>query len=435
MKKELLVTALAGLISVSGCAKKPATEDAETVKESASAEAPQASSKCEQAADAEISAEDWTKANNDFGFNMLRKTSGSAVVSPYSAERALGMIHDGACGDTGAEMRAALSLPNAKNLSASGAEIEKSMLIKPEEGEEADPGAPVIHIDNRVWADASLTLKDPYVSEVKANYTATPTNVSFSGDPEAARKLINDDIAKSTEQKIQDLIPSGAINSLTRLVLTNAVYFKGSWKDNFNADNTKKEKFAAVDGEQEVDMMHHKRSHRVYQDDAMTAFEMRFNGNYSLIVMLPKVEDNAKGAEALAAVEKTLTADKLAKILDEAQPTQVNLSMPKFRIETSAPLTEMLKSLGMNKAFSTDADFSRMSNTELFVSSVLQKAYIDINENGAEAAAATAGIMMMRAAMPIPAEPLTITVDHPFDYVLIETSHNTAIFVGRVEKI
>ena len=374
----------------------------------------------------------WIEANNEFGLKMLRNIDmkKSVVISPFSAERALGMALDGASGATASELKSALSLPDAANISAAGAQVEK-IVVKND-----NPEVFSIHVDNRVWINNSLQLLDTYAAGARANYMAEPARVDFAGDPEGARKAINDDVAKSTENKILDLLKPGVITPLTRSVLTSAIYFKAPWRYTFGKDDTAKETFYAPGGEVQVDMMRHGKAHPYMHNDELTALELDFAGNYSLLIAMPNLQDNARGIEALAAMEKNMTGAKFVemhKAMRNESRRDMRLTMPKFRIEYGDSLKAMLSSFGVSLAFDDErADFSRMTSTEkLYISEVVQKAYIDVNEDGAEAAAATAVVMATRAMLIRENEPIVVKVDHPFMYALVENSTGTAIFMGR----
>lgn len=375
----------------------------------------------------EATVEQWADANNAFGFKLLSKTTGNVVLSPYSAMRALGMVYDGACGDTASGMRKAMSLPEAVNLSQIGAEIEKNMIVK-------DVEELTVNIDNRIWCEQSYALRDAYVADVKSHYGSAPESVDFVHNAEQVRLKINDLIAAATNDKIQNLLMPGTIDAMTRLVLTNAVYFKGQWSDTFKPEATHKADFRQKSGSIEVDMMRQTESYAIYTDEKVTAFDMDFNGPFAMMVLMPNVEDNADVEAALTSLESQMTSAKLREIREGYHLESVSLSMPKFKQESTLPLTKWLADLGMGKAMSPDADFSRMTGSlDLTISSVLQKAYIAIDENGAEAAAATAVVMRLKSARR-PATPIEITVDHPFLYVLIERTTGTALFMGRVLK-
>ncbi len=408
------------------CSKNQSSESAAAVVESAPVVE---SAVCNVSSDAVIEPSDWVDANNAFGLKMLAMANGNTVVSPFSAERALGMVYEGACNDTASEMRTALSLPDGANLSELGHEVEEAIAGN-------IGGEVAIHIDNRVWLEKTLTLQSDYVSNVEKNYGAKPQLVDFVGDSQNVRQRINDDIAKSTQNKILDLLAPGSINSLTRLVLTNAVYFKAPWKDNFNARATKQEAFKTADGEIMTDMMIHTKGHRVYQGEDYVSVLLDFKqGDFSMMIVLPNVADGENVGDALKKLEGSMSAEKIRIMHEMSDFMDVRLKMPKFKIETTAPMTDWLRSMGMVKAFDRSAEFSRMTGrNDLQVSSVIQKAYIAVDEDGAEAAAATAAIMMMKTAMPPRRDLIEVTVDHPFMFVLMDEVTGSALFMGRVVK-
>lgn len=452
MKKALISSLVVCLAACFGCSKKQSSEDVESPVEQNDVNVEQSDENAgevltapvqDPVPDLEITSLQWAEASNELGFNMLRKTTGNVVLSPYSAERAIGMVLDGANGVTADEIRTALCMPNANNLSKAGLEVEKNMVVVPDNNNDAQdenarfhaPEFPTVHIDNRIWVEKTYEMLTAYTDKIEAGYRAKPVALDFIHDFETARTTINDDVAKSTNDKITNLLPKGAIDTLTRIVLTNAVYFKGAWHENFNENSTDKAKFHAAGGDVDVDMMHHTKTHAVYQDDAVTVFEMAFVGDYSLYVILPNLAENADPASALENVEATLNAAELRKYMEGARVTTVKLSMPKFRIEYSDSLKKMLTQLGMEKAFSKQADLSGISgDRDLMVSDIIQKAYIDVNERGAEAAAATAVVMRTKAMIHRPEDPVEITVDHPFVYALVEKMNETALFVGRVSQ-
>lgn len=444
MKKTFWVAGLIMAMGLCACSKKPASEEVESATNQApaaeanaadaakadeAAKAEEAKKEaCKVATDVAIDEAAWADANNGFGFAMLKASKGSSVVSPYSVERAVGMVLEGACGTTATEIRTAMSLPEAANLSDAGGKVEKSMLAEFAEGV-------TVNIDNRVWVDAEYKLLDDYMARVKAAYRAEPTTLDFVKASDDALKTINDAVAKATNDKIQNILPAGSVNNMTRLVLTNAIYFKAPWQHNFNASATQKADFKTADGVVQVDMMRHKKEHRVYDAETYTALDMAFAGSsYSMMIVLPKLAEGANVDEALTAVENSFTAASFREMREKMTHATVELEMPKFRVEAGTPLKSMLSDLGMKAAFSNDADFSGISGKDdLYIAEVYHKAFIDVDENGAEAAAATAIPMMMKA-MHRPAEAIKLTVDHPFMFAIMENNSGAALFVGRVNK-
>lgn len=443
MKKTLLI-ALALTACTFGCSKKQDEVQAptqETLAHAPETDATDSKDDMTQNAEcqmpefqADIDAQQWADANNDFGFKMLAHVAEAGegkghVVSPYSAERAIGMVLDGACGSTLTQIYHALQLPLAKNVSAAGAQVDKYF------SEEFGPNV-TIDIDNKVWVEKNITLLEDYTTSLKANYDIEVRNVDFKGDPEGARQAINDDIYKATHEKISDLLQKGMISPLTKAVLTNAIYFKAPWAENFPAEATDKADFFAANGAIKVDMMHHNKRHRVFVDDKITAVDLAFaESPFSLVILMPTAGEQPQ-PDALKTLQQNMDAKAFRELAQKMQSKDTVLSLPKFKIETSIPLNSLLKSLGMTEAFSDDADFSRMTGKEdLFISDVIQKAFIDVNENGTEAAAATAAIMYMKAMMrPDPEPPVTVTIDHPFMYALVENQSGAILFLGDVQN-
>lgn len=427
MRKALVLAGILTAIGVSGCSQAqsaPESANEENSNVSATRSAVVEKAVCKAETSVAIDPLAWADANNDFGFAMLKNSEKSTVVSPYSVERALGMVLDGACGETAEQMRTALSLPEANNLSAAGAMIENDML--------SDAEKIAINIDNRVWLAQNYTLTADYASSTASNYRVAPQTLDFVGNPDGSRETINADVAKSTSDRIQNILPAGSISPNTKVVLTNAIYFKAPWTDAFDPKATDKQDFKGFAGTTQIDMMHHAKKHMVYINDALTAFDMSFkNANYAFMVILP----NEVTPEALSAMEAGLSAKSLREMRGEMEEATVRLDMPKFRVEAGMQLKQLMKSLGMELAFTHAADFSAISGEpDIYIDDIYHKAFIEVAEEGAEAAAATAVVMKTRAMRPV-ARDLTITVDHPFVYAIIEKKSGTALFIGRVTDL
>ena len=395
-----------------------------------------------------ITAQEWAKANNAFGLKFLRKTKGNAVFSPYSIERALGMTLDGACGTTATEMLAALEMPNARRLSLTGRDVDDAM-----KSVNADT---MLEIDNTLWPDKSLTLPKDFLARISASYRNKTVALDYAADPEKARVTINDDIAKTTHDRIKDLIPSGNITSATQLILTNAVYFKSKWEKSFDKKSTKTEKFYNADKPIETTIMHQTGyDSRVCIANDYAIYDLPFGsskddddkGAYVMRIVLPTIDDThpmEKRIELLENVEKQLPGDIVSNCHYEFFDN-VYVAIPKFKLAPpSFSIKEKLKSMGMKKAFSDDAEFYAMPNktpnpsdptSYLMISDVLHNAFIEIDENGGEAAAATA-VIMNRSRMATPkTNDYYFKVVHPFIYMIIEKSTGAAIFMGRVTDL
>ena len=441
MKKVIVWASMMLALSAAGCSKNQGTPSPEAATaEGKSGNAPDAAladalSACVRVdGNQTMTAQQWADANNAFGFALLAKLSENekspaTVLSPYSIERAVGMVYEGACGSTAAGMRKALSMPEATNISMAGAEIEKAMLGN-------IPNELTLAIDNRVWVEQSFALVDDFVKRVQDAYQAAPVSIDFKGDPEGSRTTINQDVAASTKDRITDILPPGAISIVTRLVLTNAVYFKAPWKDAFSPEKTTDEEFKGATANNKIRMMHHIKKHNAFINDAFVAFDMDFMAdNYAFMVVLPTVAEGQSAADALQSVEAGLSAEKLREIREQMDSAKLNLSMPRFKLEAGAMLKPLLSALGMNLAFSDDADFRGINGgKDLRISDVYHKAFIEVTEEGAEAAAATAVAVNTRMMRP-PERTFDVVVDHPFAFAIIEKSSGAALFIGHVRDL
>ncbi|MBQ1266410.1 MAG: serpin family protein [Proteobacteria bacterium] len=395
-----------------------------------------------------ITAQEWAKANNAFGLKFLRETTGNTVFSPYSIERALGMTLDGACGTTASEMLAALEMPNAKRLSLAGRDVDDAM--------KSVNKNTMLEIDNALWPDKSLTLPKDFLARISTGYRNKTVVLDYRANPEKARVTINDDIAKTTHDKITDLIPPGSISNNTRLVLTNAVYFKSKWKHPFDKNDTQTEKFYNSTKQIKTKIMHQTgeesrvclaKDYAIYDLPFKSSAEKGKKGAYVMRIVLPTINKSHPMNERmtlLESVEKQLSGDIVSNCHYEAFD-HVYVAMPKFKLTPDAIfIAKILQSMGMRKAYSEDAEFYAMPNktpqpsdpsSYLKIDDVLHKAFIEIDEKGAEAAAATAVSMGPKAAAIKEYKDYYFTADHPFIYMIIEQSTGAAIFMGRVTDL
>ena len=394
----------------------------------------------------QISAASWAKANNAFGFKLLRRTEGNTVFSPYSIERAIGMTLEGACGTTAEEMLNALEMPNAKRLGMSGMEVEKALT--------SINSNTILEIDNTIWLDNSYTLPNNYISRINAAYHNKAKTLNFVSDPESARMTINQDISKTTHNRINDLLPLGSISGETRIVLTNAVYFKSKWSDPFSKGATKPEVFYNSTGSVEIETMHKT------EDDSSVCLandyavhEFSFNssnnsnqGSYYLRIILPTIDEShpmENRMQYLAKVEQQLSPDSFIKDC-HYEPFEVHVALPKFKLEPDTiSITNHLWEFGMRMAFSDKAEFYEMINQthqpndksdQVMISDIYHKAFIQIDEDGAEAAAATAVADQVEY-MPEAKPKYEFKVDHPFLFQIVESSTGAILFMGRVTDL
>jgi serpin B len=289
-----------------------------------------------------------------------------------------------------------------------------------------------------LWAEKTYAFLPGYVSTAETYYDAPVTNLDFITSPEDSRITINDWVEDRTEQKIQDLLPPGSIDASTRLVITNAVYFKGTWVKQFDAGETHEADFVITPGvpsmatTTRVPMMQRTDPDAEFgyaETDLFQALQMPYahesGKQLSMLVLLPK-------DTTLAAVEESLDSLDLSSLRDSFSTGRVDVYFPKFRLETTYSLTGTLADMGMPTAFTDAADFSGMDGTsDLSISDVVHKAFVDVNEEGTEAAAAT-GVIIGATGF-LPADPIPVfRADHPFLFLIVDDETGTILFMGRV---
>ena len=359
-------------------------------------------------------------------YDRLSQKEGNLFFSPASIYTALAMTYPGAGGETAAQMVRTLELPS----SVAEANAGFSALLKRlnQANSYRDQPAYELFIANALWGQKGYPFKPEYVNLLAASYDAGLKKVDFSRS-EAARKAINDWVAEKTRDKIRDIVPRGVINSLTRLVLANAIYFKSSWMDSFNENATKDEPFHLSKKDSvEVPMMH-KQDHLDYMDNEdLQLIELPYIWNdISMLLLLPREVDS------LAALEKKLSAEKLKMWQASLSSHKVDLSLPKFTFSSEFQLAKILEEMGMTDAFNpAKADFSGIESAKeiLFISDVLHKAFVAVDEKGTEAAAAT--VITAAGAMPQPEEPKVFRADHPFLFLIRHNPTGSILFLGRV---
>jgi serpin B len=376
-------------------------------------------------------ATDWSKlvtGNTQFGMELygeLKADAGNLFLSPFSISTALGMAAAGARGKTLDEMEKVLHLP-PEAPAAFGA-VLKSL------NDEPDPKKRgfTLTTANALWAQQGYPWKPEYKKLAATDYGAGLFDVDFKGNAEAARGTINSWVEKETRDKIKDLLPAGSITAMTRLVLTNAIYFKGDWQDPFKKEATKDLPFTTADGKKtDAPLMTRVGRYLYGETDAFQVLDLPYAGKrISMTVILPRKPDG------LPAVEKELTAAKLAETIKGLHPEQeVHVHLPRFKVEKDFLLNKPLKALGMKAAFD-GADFSGMhtGGEQLDISAVLHKAFVDVNEEGTEAAAAT-GVVVKTLSLPAPPKPVYFKADHPFLFLIRDHKTGSILFLGRLEN-
>jgi serine protease inhibitor len=350
-------------------------------------------------------------ANNRFAFDIYNELGqGNVFFSPYSISSALAMTYEGAAGKTADEMKAVFYFPDGlrENFPAVYNKINKK-----NDAYESRTG-------NALWVQQDFYLKEDYRKVVESYYGGKAANVDFVKETERTRQTINSFIEEQTNNRIKDLIPQGMLDPMTRLVLTNAIYFKGKWVWEFKKSETRQEDFFSPSGTVKVDMMHlnpEKAMLSYAENDEVQILKLPYKGEeLSMLIILPKKEVD-------------FTMENFERWKGEMSETKLSaVYLPKFEFDTKYFMKGTLAKLGMPTAFSGGADFSKMANEPLHISEVIHQAFVKVDEEGTEAAAATAVVMRLTSAGPM----TVFRADRPFVFI-IQDSLGTILFMGRVE--
>jgi len=361
-------------------------------------------------------------------YQQLASQAGNLFYSPYSISQALAMVYGGARGQTELQMAKGMhfNLPQERlhpNFNALDQELAKYTNAGKDQGQGFQ-----LNIANATWGQSGFPFLSSYLDLLARNYGAGLQTVDFANNSEGARQDINNWVANQTQDKIKDIVPQGAIDTLTRMVLANAIYFKASWMMPFQKSATQNAPFTTLDGSQvTVPMMSLEKNKLSYQKgDGYQAVALPYvDGNVAMLLLVPDVGKFSQ-------FEASLDAARLQSILDSLQSTDVILKMPRFTVESSFSLGDTLAKMGMPDAFNaSQADFSGMDGQrDLYVSSVIHKAYASVDESGTEAAAATVAIVGLTAIMP--GEPVSLTIDRSFIFVIYDQPTQSILFAGRI---
>lgn len=365
------------------------------------------------------------EGNTEFAVRLYLELSGeegNLFFSPYSLSTAMAMVYGGADGETEAQMAQAMFFgPNsAVYHNAYGALIERL-------NKQGQKGDYRLLIANALWAQEDYRFLDSYLELVRENYNAQAERVNYLTAPQKATETINAWVEDKTEGKITDLIAPGALSAQTRLVLTNAIYFKGSWAEQFDKELTHEAPFyISRQDTVQAPLMHRRDEYRYGQYEGVQVLEMPYKGDdLSMVVLLPE------GREPLP-LEQKLLPETLAAWMKGLRKQEVDVYLPKFTMTSKFELSKALAAMGMPLAFTQRADFSGMTGgKDLFLSQVVHKAYVDVNEEGTEAAAAT-GVEMRVTALPM--QPPVFRADRPFLFVIKDNGTGAILFMGRVVK-
>lgn len=365
--------------------------------------------------------------NTDFAFDLYGKLKDSKpkenlFFSPYSISTALAMTYAGARGDTEKQMVKALNftLPGESLHNAFG--TLQNQLIQEDKSRSYE-----LLTANALWGQKGKPILKEFLDLNKNYYGADFRLLDFRNETEKSRQIINSWIEDKTKEKIEELIPQGGIDQLTVLVLTNAIYFKGEWQIKFEEKDTEQADFLVSDRDNiKVNMMHAKEDFKYYEDEKLQTVELPYKSDeLSMVVILPRV---IKGIEE---IEDELTTEYLGGLLSEMKAMKIDMYLPKFRITWgSFSLNDTLIALGMPDAFDEmKADFSGMNGTGgIWIDNVFHKAFIEVNEEGAEATSAT-GVVMTRSnhfGTPV------FRADHPFIFIIKDNHSGSILFMGRL---
>lgn len=365
------------------------------------------------------------EGNNMFAlelYEQLKGEDGNLFFSPYSISTALAMTYAGARGNTEVQMADVLHFDlEQERLHGGFSELMRSINAVGEKGQCQ------LITANALWGQKGYSFLEGFINLVKVSYGAALSELDFVSATEAARETINKWVEEKTRDKIKDLIKPGVLSELTRLVLTNAIYFKGKWESRFEEEVTRDAPFKLIAGEEvDVPMMNQTADFKYTEDETVQILEMPYIGKeLSMVVFLPKEADGIKG------LEEVFTIGNIERWLSGLRQQEVVVSFPRFKTTSQFSLGEVLHAMGMTDAFSGSADFSGMTGEkDLFISAVIHKAFVDVNEEGTEAAAATAVVMKLTAVLP--EQRKFFGADHPFIFIICDNRSDSILFCGRV---
>lgn len=367
--------------------------------------------------------------NSEFAFDLyqaLKGEKGNLFYSPYSISLALAMTYAGARNQTEHQMANTLHfILTQERLHPAFNGLDQQLASRGEGAKGKDEKGFRLNIVNAIWGQNDYKFLSGFLDVLAENYGAGLRLLDFVNSPEESRVTINDWVSDQTEGKIKDLIPQGVIDELTRLILTNAIYFNAAWLNPFSKDMTHDGTFHLLEGSDvTVPMMTQTNSFNYTKGERYQAVELLYDGGeLSMVVLLP----NSGQFENF---QDSLNAGLVDQIMSDLKYRQVNLTMPKFKFESEVGLADTLAAMGMPVAFSDEADFSGMTgNLELQITDVLHKAFVSVDEAGTEAAAATAVVVGITSA---PEQPVQVSVDRPFIFLIRDIETGTILFVGRI---
>lgn len=371
-------------------------------------------------------------ASTKFAFQLFRdlsasKNGGNVFLSPASVNLALAMTYLGAKNETAKQMSEVLKFGdvNPDLLHDLFSELRQSL---------TSDGNCTLNIANKLYPQQDYTILPEFIEAARKHYDATAENVNFAGDGEGARKTINEWVESKTNKKIKELLPDGSIDPLTRLILVNAVYFKGDWNEKFDPANTQEADFRLAEGGSvKVPLMHLQKKKFDYgisrELNDVKALRLPYaGGKLNFVVLLPEHPEGINDLEKNLTVDHIINYERSFCLMPNKE---VMVYLPRFKLEDSFDLGDTLSKQGMRDLFSTGADLSGIDGTRnLFVSKVIHKSFIEVNEEGSEAAAAT-GVMMMVKGLP---RVYNFRADHPFLFFIQDKETGAIVFMGKYSQ-
>lgn len=364
--------------------------------------------------------------NNHFAFDLLHQLpleDKNAVFSPFSISAALAMTYAGARELTAQQMVNTLYFDPDQEAFHQDYQQYLELLNKMAEEDVQ------LNAANSLWAQKNHHFLPEFFATLETRYKANVQQVNYAGDREAIRHQINQWVYEQTRKKIEDLIPPMVLTPDTRMVLVNAIHFYGPWLKEFDKEQTRPLPFHAISGEKiSTDFMFREDTFSYYEDDELQAIALPYSGeDFSMVIMLPSIE------KGLQTFEQSLTAEKFSGIINQMEQKKAEAYIPRFEATTKIKLEEVLSAMGMPGAFSNKADFSGMTGEkDLKIDQVIHQAVIEVQEEGTEAAAATAVVMIVKTAIGMDDEKIVFRADRPFLFAIKDNTYNSILFMGRV---
>lgn len=365
---------------------------------------------------------------NKFGFELygkLQSSDGDLAISPASVSTAFGLAYAGATGRTASDIAKTLHYPAIGDFHSTFGSLLRTM--------DLHQNGRTLSVNNALWLQEGMAINPAYQQLVERNYSAGIQRADYRHDPEAARLKINAWVEAKTNDKIKNLLVPGNVTQATRSVLVNTIYFKADWANPFNPQETRQEAFTLATGRAIKRDLMHTQEHFGYAHEAgVSLLSMPYRGRETeMLIILP---DEANG---LAALERSLNSAKLERLADKMRPAKVRVTLPKFKIEKRFELATTLKELGMTVPFSGQANFPGLidpsrrqaDSAGLVIGDVIHQVFVEVEEKGTEAAAATAIGIVVSAARVAPLK--DFRADHPFLFLIRDRRTNAILFIGR----